>query len=105
MDELINETTQAPVRRQRKKRTKFQIFKEAYLPIVIVALAVILVITFIVGSVGRAVDKKKAEKEASIASSESVALQEADWLAEWAAEGLTTQERRRHDEIRHAGAD
>lgn len=82
MDELINEAPQAPVRRQRKKRSKFQIFKEAYLPIVIVALAVILVITFIVGSVGRAVDKKKAEKEASIASSESVALQEAEWLSE-----------------------
>ncbi len=82
MDELINDVPQPPVRRQRKKRSKFQIFKEAYLPIVIVALAVILVITFIVGSVGRAVDKRKAEKEASIATSESIALQEAEWLAE-----------------------
>ena len=82
MDELINETPQAPVRRQRKKRSKFQIFKEAYLPIVIVALTVILVITFIVGSVSRAVEKRKAEKEASIAASESIALQEAEWLSE-----------------------
>lgn len=82
MDELTNEVSQAPVQRQRKKRSKFQIFKEAYLPVVIVALAVILVIIFIAGSIGRVVDKKKAEKEASIAASESVALQEAEWLAE-----------------------
>ena len=49
MDELTNEVNQAPVRRQRWKRSKFQIFKEAYLPFVIVLLAVILVITFIIG--------------------------------------------------------
>ena len=82
MDELINEVPQPAPRRQRKKRSKFQIFKEAYLPIVIVGIALILVITFIVGSVGRAVDKRKAEKEASIATSESIAKQEAAWLEE-----------------------
>ena len=81
MDELTNEVNQAPVRRQRRKRSKFQIFKEAYLPFVIVLLAVILVITFIIGSVSRVNAKKKAEKEASIAASESVALEEAQWQA------------------------
>ena len=79
MDELTNEVNQAPVRRQRRKRSKFQIFKEAYLPFVIVLLAVILVITFIIGSVSRVNAKKKAEKEAA---SESVALEEAQWQAE-----------------------
>ena len=82
MEELTNEVNQAPVRRPRRKRSKFQIFKEAYLPLVIVAVAALLVVTFVVGSIGRLVDKNKAEKEASIAASESIAIQEAAWQAE-----------------------
>lgn len=82
MEELTNEVNQAPVRRPRRKRSKFQIFKEAYLPLVIVALAAVLVVTFVIGSIGRLVDKNKAEKEASIAASESIAVQEAAWQAE-----------------------
>ena len=82
MEELTNEVNQAPVRRPRRKRSKFQIFKEAYLPLVIVAVAALLVVTFVIGSIGRLVDKNKAEKEASIAASESIALQEAEWQAE-----------------------
>ena len=77
-EEEVKEMPPVPVRRQRRKRTKFEIFKEAYLPVVIVALAAILVITFVIGSVGRAVTKSKMEKEASIAASESIALQEAE---------------------------
>ena len=73
----MKEMPPVPVRRQRRKRSKFQIFKEAYLPVVIVALAAILVITFVIGSVSRAVTKNKLEKEASIAASESIALEEA----------------------------
>lgn len=76
-EEVLKEMPPVPVRRQRRKRTKFEIFKEAYLPFVIVALAAILVITFVIGSVSRAVTKNKLEKEASIAASESVALEEA----------------------------
>lgn len=77
-EEVMKEMPPVPVRRQRRKRTKFEIFKEAYLPFVIVALAAILVITFVIGSVSRAVTKNKLEKEASIAASESIALQEAE---------------------------
>ena len=75
--EEMKEMPPVPVRRQRRKRSKFQIFKEAYLPFVIVVLAAILVITFVIGSISRAVTKNKLEKEASIAASESVALEEA----------------------------
>ena len=82
MDELTNEAAQTPVRRQRKKRSKFQIFKEAYLPFVIVAIALVLVVTFVIGSVSRSVARKKAEQEASIAASESAAVEEARQLAE-----------------------
>ena len=80
--EEIKEMPPVPVRRQRRKRSKFQIFKEAYLPFVIVALAAILVITFVIGSIGRAVEKNKLEKDASIAASESIALEEAQLQAE-----------------------
>ena len=56
---VMKEMPPVPPRRQRRKRTKFEIFKEAYLPFVIVALAAILVITFVIGSVSRAVEKNK----------------------------------------------
>lgn len=79
---VMKEMPPVPPRRQRGKRTKFEIFKEAYLPFVIVALAAILVITFVIGSVSRAVEKNKLEKEASIAASESIALEEAQLQAE-----------------------
>lgn len=81
-EEVMKEMPPVPVRRPRRKRSKFQIFKEAYLPVVIVALALILVITFMIGSISRAVTKNKLEKEASIAASESVALEEAKLQAE-----------------------
>ena len=79
---VMKEMPPVPPRRQRRKRTKFEIIKEAYLPFVIVALAAILVITFVIGSVSRAVEKNKLEKEASIAASESIALEEAQLQAE-----------------------
>ena len=62
-EEVMKEMPPVPVRRQRRKRTKFEIFKEAYLPFVIVALAAILVITFVIGSVSRAVTKKSWKRK------------------------------------------
>ena len=82
VNDEIKEMPPIPVRRQRRKRSKFQIFKETYLPFVIAGLAAILVITFVIGSIGRAVEKGKLEKEASIVASESVALEEAQLQAE-----------------------
>lgn len=70
MDEQINEQPRNPVRRRRKK-SKLQIFKEAYLPIVIAGLAVILILTFIIGSISRGIGNKKAEAEESRKASES----------------------------------
>ena len=40
--------------RRRRKRSKWQDFKEAYLPVLIALVAVILIIVFISGSVNRA---------------------------------------------------
>ena len=59
MDELNNENipneseNPRPANPRRKKRSQMQIFKEAYLPVIIAALALILIVTFIVGSVTR----------------------------------------------------
>jgi len=83
MDERTNENTQQGNPR-RRKRSQAQIFKEAYLPVIIAGVALILILIFIIGSITRAVQKSKIEKEASIAASESIAAEEArlDTLAQ-----------------------
>lgn len=57
MDETMNvqpnDDSQAPRPRRRRKRTKWQIFKEAYLPYLIMLLALILIVSFVVGSLSR----------------------------------------------------
>lgn len=76
MDEQHIENNR-PVNPRRRKRSQAQIFKEAYLPVIIAAIALILVLVFIIGAISRSVQKNKAEKEASIAASESIATEEA----------------------------
>lgn len=68
MDEQINENPR-PVNPRRKKRSRMQIFKEVYLPVIVAGIAVLMILIFIIGSIVRAVQKNKAEKEASIAAS------------------------------------
>lgn len=93
MDEHINEAPRMP-RSRRRKRSKMQIFKESYLPVIIAGLALVMILVFIIGSISRGSDKRKAEKEASASVSESLAneakrlddqaqqlLQQADLLA------------------------
>lgn len=66
-DKQFNENR--PANPRRRKRSKVQIFKEVYLPVLIAAAAVLLILIFIIGSISRAVQKKKDEAEASIAAS------------------------------------
>lgn len=73
MDEQQNNTNR-PVNPRRKKRSQLQVFKEAYLPIIIAAVAVLLIIIFVVGSITRAVEKREAEEASRVA--ESIALAE-----------------------------
>lgn len=75
MDEHTNETPRPFVPRTRKKRSKLQLFKEAYLPALIILLALALVITFVAGAVRRRVVQHKAEIEASKAVEASIAAQ------------------------------
>lgn len=65
----VNQRQDRPVNPRRKKRSKLQIFKEAYLPVLVVFLAVVLIIVLIVSSISRGVQKKKAALEESIANS------------------------------------
>ena len=69
-------------RPQRRRPSKQQIFKEQMLPLIILAIAGVLIVTFIIGSIVRASQKRKVEAEASIAASESVAAEEARIKAE-----------------------
>lgn len=63
MEEQRNDENR-PVNPRRKRKTKVQIFKETYLPVIIAGVALILIIVFIIGSITRAVQKNRAEKEA-----------------------------------------
>lgn len=62
MEEINQTPPQEPVRRRRRKRTKLQIFKEVYLPVIILAVSAIFVVVVLAGSIGRAITNYKAEK-------------------------------------------
>lgn len=59
-----------PVNPRRKKRTPMQIFKEHYLPLIIVALTAIMLLVIITGSITRAIQRNKLEKEVAVAVAE-----------------------------------
>lgn len=73
MDENKNDMPQRSNRPRRRKRSKMQIFKESYLPVIIAGAALLMVLIFIIGSVSRGITKRNAQKEASIAASSSEA--------------------------------
>lgn len=51
--DLIENTTPRSQNPRRRKRTKLQIFKEAYLPLIIVTVTFILMVVFIIGGISR----------------------------------------------------
>lgn len=84
MDEMKKEATNVVPnnkvdrpRPERRRKTKMEIFKETTLPLIIVGVTIIFILTFIVGSIVRGVQKRKIEEAASIAASESAAAEEA----------------------------
>lgn len=86
MEENNNEVFQPTPPRRRRRRSKWQNFKEAYLPAIIAAAALILIIVFIVGSVkrSRAQEDPSSTQDSTISSSEAL-QQEADALLAQAA--------------------
>lgn len=72
MDEYRNEPRR-PATPRRRKKTKAQIFKETYLPLVIAAVAIVLIVVFIIGAIVRNVQKKQALE---LLEQQSIAAQE-----------------------------
>lgn len=70
MDEQ-QRTHQRPQNPRRRKRTKGQIFKEVYLPVIIAGIAVILILILIIGSIVRAFQKRDVEAEEAYQASVS----------------------------------
>ena len=64
--------------RRRRKPTRQQIFKEFYLPTIILGLAVVLILSFVIGSVSNAIDRMQQERLAKEqqAQAESLAAEQ-----------------------------
>ncbi len=61
--ELREEPQDPEAPRRRRRKSKSQIFKEVYLPPIIVCISLILVLTFLIGSVSNAIKLKQIENE------------------------------------------
>ena len=61
--EEINARMEPVEGRRRRRPSKRQIFKEFYLPGIIAGLAIVLVLSFMIGSLSNAIDQAKLEKE------------------------------------------
>ena len=61
--ELREEPQDPEAPRRRRRKSKAQIFKEVYLPPIIVCVSLILVLTFLIGSVSNAIKLKQIENE------------------------------------------
>ena len=78
-------------RRRRRKKSKLQLFKEGPLPAIIAGVALILVLTFIIGSISGALQRRKEAAELAAKESQAAELeadrqeQEAQQLMEEAA--------------------
>lgn len=75
--------------RRRRRKSRVQIFKEVYLPPILVCLCLILVLSFAIGSVSNFIEKRQEEEarkqshlDASISSAQQAAQQKEQILAE-----------------------
>lgn len=62
-----------PVNPRRRKPTPMQIFKERFLPLIILALTAILLVTFVIGSIVRAIQRNQIENAAALIAAEEAA--------------------------------
>jgi len=61
-----------PVNPRRRKRSRLQTFKEAYLPAILAGAALLLILIFIIGSIARSAQKKKDQEQARYEASVSL---------------------------------
>ncbi len=78
--------------RRRRRKSKWQIYKEAYLPAVLACLSLVLVLYFIAGAIGNAFAVKKQKDEQ--ARQESIAESKAQVEAEAEAERILEEAKR-----------
>ena len=88
MDEQLNENPR-PQNPRRKRRTKEQIIKENYLPVIIAGVSLLLIVIFVIGAIVRGISYSNAEKESSQAAYESSVAESKAHAAE--AEELIAQ--------------
>ena len=89
MDNLQNNEGR-PVNPRRRKRTKMEVFKESYLPVLIVGLAVLFILITIIGSVVQSSQRKKALEQEAAQQEQLAAEAEQKRLAAEAYEVLNT---------------
>ena len=90
--EEINPPVDPSDPKRRRKKSKVQVFKEFYLPTIIAGLALVLMLSFVIGSLGNAIDRHKIKKEE--AEKESLYQEsEAERVKTEAASLLTESER------------
>lgn len=87
MEDHISQNNK-PMNSRRRNRTKMRIFKEIYLPFIILCAAALLIVIFIVGSITRAVQRSNAETQASINASIAAAEEQERLIA--AAQKIST---------------
>jgi hypothetical protein len=78
--------------RRRRRKSKLQIFKEAYLPAILACLSLVLVLAFIVGAIGNAFARK--EKKDQLAQQESIAAAESQVQAQVQAQAILEDAKR-----------
>lgn len=81
----MNEQNNQPRRQvgsRRRKRSQFEVFKEAYLPAIIAGTAVVLILIFIIGAISRSISNDEAEESARLESSAVAQLQQSKLQAE-----------------------
>ena len=74
----IRERMEQPEGRRRRKPTRQQIFKEFYLPSIILGLSLVLILSFVIGSLSNAIDaaQLKRQQEQQKAQQESIAAEQ-----------------------------
>ena len=74
----IRERMETPEGRRRRKPSKQQIFKEYYLPTIILGLSVVLILSFVIGALSNAIDnaQQKRLEEEQKAQQESIAAEQ-----------------------------
>ena len=76
---VLEEPADPGTPRRRRRKSKAQIFKEAYLPAIIVCLTAVLMLSFVIGSVSNVIDRKREEdkqKQDALLASSNAAVQE-----------------------------